>query len=43
LRSLDVDAPQLQIASATWTRVGRYEATYYTLAGPVVVERSVYR
>ena len=43
LRSLDLDAPHVQIDGTRWTRVGRYEATYYTLAGPVVVERSVYR
>lgn len=43
LRSLDLDAPRVRIDGATWTRVGRYEATFYTLAGPVVVERSVYR
>jgi len=43
LRSLDLDAPCVRIDGATWTRVGRYEATFYTLAGPVIVERSVYR
>jgi hypothetical protein len=43
LRSLDLDAPRVRIDGATWTRVGRYEVTFYTLAGPVVVERSVYR
>ena len=43
LRSLDLDAPHVRIDGETWTRVGRYEATFYTLAGSVVVERSVYR
>lgn len=43
LRSLDLDAPGVRIEGAHWTRVGRYPATYYTLAGPVEVERSVYR
>lgn len=43
LRRLDVDAPQIAIDGARWTRVGRYEQTYYTMAGAVVVERSVYR
>jgi hypothetical protein len=43
LRSLDLDAPRVRVAGATWTQVGRYDATYYTLAGPVVVKRSVYR
>ncbi len=28
LRSLDIDAPTILIAGASWTRVGRYEATY---------------
>lgn len=43
LRSLDVDAPHVLIEGARHSRVGRYEQTYYTMAGPVEVERSVYR
>jgi hypothetical protein len=43
LRRLDIDAPKVRIDGASWSRVGRYEATYYTMAGPVEVTRSVYR
>jgi len=41
LRRLDIDAPKISISGASHLRVGRYEQTYYTMAGPVVVERSV--
>jgi hypothetical protein len=43
LQSLDVDRPSVMIGGARFARVGRCEATYYTMAGPVVVERSLYR
>jgi hypothetical protein len=43
LRGLDVDDPRVKIGRQTYTRVGRYEQAYYTLAGPVPVMRSVYR
>jgi len=43
LQSLDIDRPAIMIGENKYNRVGRYEATYYTLAGPVEVERSVYR
>jgi hypothetical protein len=40
LQSLDVDRASVMIGGARYAKVGRCEATYYTLAGPVVVERS---
>jgi hypothetical protein len=43
LQSLDVDRPSVMIGGARFAKVGRCEATCYTLAGPVVVERSLYR
>lgn len=43
LRRLDIDAPRIMVAGGSHTKVGRYEQTYYTMAGPVIVERSVYR
>lgn len=43
LGALDVDAAKVRISGALYSRVGRYEATYYTMAGPITVERSVYR
>lgn len=43
LAGLDIDAEKIMIDGAPHSRVGRYEATYYTMAGPVVVERSLFR
>lgn len=43
LQSLDVDLPAVLIDGVRHARVGRCQATYYTLAGPVLVERSLYR
>jgi hypothetical protein len=43
LQGLDVDQPRVVIEGKVYSRVGRYEADYYTMAGPVVVERTLYR
>jgi hypothetical protein len=43
LQALDVDSPAVEIAGKRYARVGRSEATYYTMAGPVQVERALYR
>src|SRR5690606_28804324 len=43
LAGLDLDVEKVRIGGLFYTRVGRHEATYYTMAGPVVVERSIYR
>lgn len=43
LEGLDIDAPWIQVGDVVHARVGRYPGTYYTLAGPVQVERSLYR
>jgi hypothetical protein len=43
LQSLDVDRPSVLIGGARFAKVSRCEATYYTIAGPVLVERSLYR
>lgn len=43
LISLDVDAPAVMIDGRLHTRVHRTEGRYYTLAGDVAVERSLYR
>lgn len=43
LHTLDIDSEQVVISGVLHNRVGRYPATYYTMAGPVVVERSLYR
>ena len=43
LDGLDVDAARVLIGGVEHVRVGRYPATYYTMAGAVVVERSLYR
>jgi hypothetical protein len=43
LRSLDIDKPAVLIGGKLHRRVGRCDAAYYTLAGPVVIPRSLYR
>ncbi|RLB61429.1 MAG: ISKra4 family transposase [Deltaproteobacteria bacterium] len=43
LAALDIDAPHVQINGERYARVGRYPAPYKTAAGPVEVERSLYR
>jgi hypothetical protein len=43
LQGLDVDQPRIVIEGRGYRRVGRYEADYYTLAGPVRVTRTLYR
>ena len=43
LQALDVDRKTVAIEGAQHRRVGRESATYYTMAGPVVVERALYR
>jgi hypothetical protein len=43
LQSLDIDLPAVMIGGVKYTRVGRCEGTYHTMAGSVPVERSLYR
>ena len=43
LRSLDVDAPRVRVHGEVYVRLGRERGTYGTMAGRVVIERSVYR
>ena len=44
LQSLDLDAPRVLVNGVPHRRVNReIEATYYTMAGPVVVKRTLYR
>jgi hypothetical protein len=43
LQGLDVDQPRVAIEGKVYGRVGRYAADYYTMAGAVVVERTLYR
>jgi hypothetical protein len=43
LQGLDVDQPRVGIEGKVYSRVGRYEADYYTMAGPVRVIRTLYR
>lgn len=42
LRAADLDAPRILVGGKLHRRVGRYPATYFTSAGPVVVERSIF-
>jgi hypothetical protein len=43
LQGLDLDVPHVKVDGHLFARVGRYPATYRTQAGPVEVERSLYR
>jgi hypothetical protein len=43
LQSLDIDIPAVIIGGKRYTRVGRCEALYHTMAGSVSVERALYR
>lgn len=43
LQALDIDRPAVEIEGQRYTRVGRHQATYYTMAGPVPVWRTLYR
>jgi hypothetical protein len=43
LQGWDIDQPRVVIEGQVYRRVGRYEADYYTLAGPVRVTRTLYR
>ena len=43
LSALDIDRPAVEIAGKRYARVGRGEAPYYSMAGPVPVERTLYR
>ncbi len=43
LSALEVDTARVEVGGKPYTRVGRGKGTYYTLAGPVQVERALYR
>jgi len=43
LQSRDIDVPAVVIGKERYTRVGRCEDKYHTMAGSVSVERSLYR
>jgi hypothetical protein len=43
LQALDIDVPVVIIGGVRYTKVGRCEAPYHTLAGSVSIERSLYR
>jgi hypothetical protein len=43
LQSMDIDVPAVMIGGIRYTRVGRCEGVYHTMAGSVSVERSLYR
>lgn len=43
LQALDVDAPHIEVEGTLYRRVLRSFGNYYSMAGPVEVERSLYR
>ena len=42
-QGLDIDKPRVVSEGLGYRRVGRYEADYYTMAGPVRIMRTLYR
>lgn len=43
VRAADVDAPRIRVEGKELYRVGRFDTKYYTAAGPIPVERTLYR
>lgn len=43
LRAHDIDLPQVRVRGQLYTRFGREPGRYFTMAGEVVIERTVYR
>ena len=43
LQGLDIEAGRILVDGTPHTKVGRYEATYYTREGPISVMRSLFR
>lgn len=43
LDSLDIDVPRVSIGGNVFDRIGRSEATFFTMAGTVRIERCLYR
>lgn len=43
LRAADVDAPRIRVEGKVLFRVGRFETTYFSAAGPLAVTRTLYR
>ena len=43
LGALDVDVPAVVVDGVRHSRAGRFNGSYYTLAGAVVIERTLYR
>jgi hypothetical protein len=43
LAALDLDRERVKIGGVLHRRVGRYAGTYYLMAGPVTIERTLYR
>ena len=43
LQGYEVDSPHVTIQGSTYRRVGRGQGTYYTKAGPITIERTLYR
>lgn len=43
LRAVDIDAKHITIGGRHYSRAGRYPGSYKTLAGEVIIERSIFR
>ena len=43
LAALDIDAPEVMVGERRYRRVHRCRGSYYTMAGPVNLERTLYR
>ena len=43
LGSIEIDAPQIRAGGKTYVQVGHQPSTYFTLTGPITLERALYR
>jgi hypothetical protein len=43
LVSIEIDAPRIRAGGKTYVKVGQEEGSYYTMTGPITLDRALYR
>lgn len=43
LGSIEIDAPRIRTCGKTYVKVGQEEGSYYTMTGPITLDRALYR